>query len=133
MSNYKLRIEKDIAATIVKLSVIFYTDSQDTIPFKFGNASKSFQRDRVFIEAEGGRIVEAIQEMYLNPIKSSVTETNITKENPFTYEVVGKIKDLGNKIELDLSTASYHLTKGKVYRIYVKIGDTVSNKLEISF
>lgn len=133
MSNYKLQIEKDIAAEIVRLMVIFYTDSQDTIPFKFGNASKSFQRDRVFIEAAGGRTVETIQEMYLNPMKSSVTETNITKYSPFIYEVVGKIKDLNDKIKLDLSRASYHLTKGKVYRIYVKIGDTVSNKLEISF
>ena len=107
--------------------------SQTEIEFKFGNSSKSLERNTLIFKDEDQKIVEPVKVVMISPKKYEKQSITISERNPFVYDVKAEIVTVSNKIFLNLASVEYILEKDSRYFIELNYLDQKSNQLELHF
>lgn len=133
MTNFIIELKDKSNETEFKLELHYKPKGQNEALFSFSNFAYNLERnDLIFEDGDGNKLISR-KRVRISPQNSEKTDTVITKEKPFIYEVKGTVNNEGDQVKIDLITAEYHLKKGVTYQVYVVYPGGNSNALEIMY
>ncbi len=132
----KISINNIIEESKFILRISFYTDEIVETTFAFGNVTKGFQRNHLFLENAQREVLKPDLLAFITPAR---TPGYITPEGPisiskkFVYDLKGEIEQNELRVVIDFLTTGWILEKGQTYYMYIFYKESKSNELEIRF
>ncbi|MCH2085458.1 MAG: hypothetical protein MK226_23950 [Saprospiraceae bacterium] len=128
--NLKLKLQNNSKDDKFEINLIHFTDSEE-FDFEFENSTYWIERGLLEFYDNGIKM-QYVELMLINPRERKKTTHRISVNNPFKYNIKGKLIDKGNNILLKIKSISYLLEKNKKYILKFK-SEKVVNELEIIF
>ncbi len=133
MNNFKATLLESIENDDFLVKIIYKPLENGETDFKFGNSSKTLERDSLeFLDSDLNSL-QPINYKIINPKEIKKLKMKISNEYPFIYEVKGKINYYDQKVHIKLATAEYLLERGKDYFLQLRYDGKISEKIKIAF
>lgn len=130
MENFRVTLVNKIKQKEFNLQLVFEPIRNENIEFKFGNSSKSLERKNLEFLDEKFNIIEPSGYRVINPAKYEKESIVISKDKPFTYDILGKIEIFNTKALIKLVSAEYVLDLDKKYFVQFDYLGKKSNRID---